>query len=148
MACPSVMTPGQLVDYVQLPKRFQGKDNLRPYYGDPEWAVRAIFTAHLSWFDGNPSNLFPLTPREEAERVAKLAGGEEALLAAAKQAMAEGNPQWTAQLCDHLLAIDPNAKPPMLLKADALAAVAETVLSGIGRNYYLTVAQELRQAAK
>lgn len=142
------LTPDELVDYVQLPKRFQGKDNLRPYYGDPEWAVRAIFTAHLGWFDGNPSNLFPLNPREEAERVAKLAGGEKALLEAAKQAMAENDPQWTAQLCDHLLALDPNAKESMLLKADALEAIAITVLSAIGRNYYLTVAQELRQAAK
>jgi len=142
------LTPDELVDYVQLPERFQGKDNLRPYYGNPEWAVRAIFTAHLGWFDGNPSNLFPLNSREEAERVAKLAGGQDALLAAAKKAMAENDPQWATQLCDHLLALDPNAKEPMLLKADALEAVAENVLSGIGRNYYLTVAQELRQAAK
>lgn len=142
------LTPDELVDYVQLPERFQGKDNLRPYYGNPEWAIRAIFTAHLGWFDGNPSNLFPLNPREEAERVAKLAGGEDALLEAAKEAMAGNDPQWTAQLCDHLLALDPNAKEPLLLKADALEAIAKTVLSGIGRNYYLTVAQELRQAAK
>lgn len=59
-----------------------------------------------------------------------------------------GDHQWTAQLCDHLLALDPDAKEPMLLKADALEAAAENVLSGIGRNYYLTIAQELRQAAK
>ena len=53
------LTPDQLVDYVQLPERFKDKDNLRPYYGNPEWAVRAIFTGYLGWFDGNPSNLFP-----------------------------------------------------------------------------------------
>jgi alkyl sulfatase BDS1-like metallo-beta-lactamase superfamily hydrolase len=142
------LTPDELVDCVQLPQRFQGKDNLRPYYGDPQWAVRAIFTAHLGWFDGNPSNLFPLNPLEEAERVAKLAGGKDALYAAAKEALAENDPQWAAQLCDHLLALNPNAKEPSLLKANALEAIAKDVLSAIGRNYYLTVAQELRQAAR
>jgi alkyl sulfatase BDS1-like metallo-beta-lactamase superfamily hydrolase len=110
--------------------------------------VRAIFTAHLGWFDGNPSNLFPLNPLEEAERVAKLAGGKDALYAAAKEALAENDPQWAAQLCDHLLALNPNAKEPSLLKANALEAIAKDVLSAIGRNYYLTVAQELRQAAR
>lgn len=141
------LTPDELVDDVQLPERFQGKDHLRPYYGNPKWAVREIFAAHLGWFDGNPSNLFPLTPREEAERIAKLAGGEEALLLAAKEAMHENDPQWSAQLCDHLLALDSNDKEAMRLKADALDAISKHVLSGIGRNYYRTVAQELRQKA-
>ena len=62
--------------------------------------------------------------------------------------MAERDFQWAAQLCDHLLALDPTAKEPKLIKADALEAIAQNVLSGIGRNYYLTVAQELRQDAE
>lgn len=141
------LTPDELVDYVQLPERFQEKDNLRPCYGNPEWAVRAIFTAHLGWFDGNPSNLFPLNPREEAQRVVKLVGGTEALLEAANEAIAENDSQWAAQLCDHLLALDPNDKEAMLLKANSLDAISEDVLSGIGRNYYRTVAEELRRKA-
>ncbi|MHC4106158.1 MAG: MBL fold metallo-hydrolase, partial [Planctomycetota bacterium] len=64
------MTPDELVDYVKLPERFVDKDYLREYYGNMQWAVRQIFNAHLGWFDGNPSNLFPLNPREEALRLA------------------------------------------------------------------------------
>jgi len=142
------LTPDQLVDYVQLPDRFKDKDHLRPYYGNPEWAVRSIFSGYLGWFDGNPSNLFRLSPKEEARRLAALAGGEAVLLAKANAALAEGDFQWAAQLCDHLLALDPTAREPKLIKAAALEAIAQDVLSGIGRNYYLTVAQELRQDAE
>ncbi|MFC1764912.1 alkyl sulfatase dimerization domain-containing protein [Planctomycetota bacterium] len=142
------MTPDELVDYVKLPQRFQGKDYLREYYGNVQWAVRQIFNAHLGWFDGNPSTLFPLNPQEEAQRVADLAGGASILLQKAKQALATGDAKWAAQLCDHLLALDHQTQTSKLLKADALEAIAENVLSGIGRNYYLTVAQELRAEVK
>ena len=141
------LTPDELVDYVKLPTRLAEKDYLREYYGNVEWAVRQIFNAYLGWFDGNPSNLFPLSPKEEAERIADLAGGKDALLAKARDAFARKDYQWTAKICDHLLALDPLAKEPKRIKADAFEGIAENVLSGIGRNYYLTVAQELRQEA-
>lgn len=142
------LTPDELVDHVKLPERFQDKDYLREYYGNVQWAVRQIFNAHLGWFDGNPTSLFPLNPHAEAQRMADLVGGSDVLLQKAKQALAAGDAQWAAQLCDHLIALDPGAAPPKLIKADALEAIAPHVLSAIGRNYYLTVAQELRSAAR
>lgn len=141
------LTPDELVGYVKLPERFAEKDYLREYYGNVEWAVRQIFNAHLGWFDGNASSLFPLNPKEEAQRVADLAGGPDALLVKARQALVGNDHQWAAQLCDHLLALDPTAKEPKLIKAEALEALAQNLLTATGRNYYLTVAQELRQGA-
>ena len=138
------LTPDELVGYVKLPARLADKDYLREYYGNVEWAVRAIFQGYLGWFDGNPSNLFPLAPKAEAQRIAKLAGGDAALLEQVRQALKNGDAQWAAQLCDHLLALDPTAREPKLIKADALTALAEKLLTATGRNYYLTVAQELR----
>ncbi len=142
------LTPDQLVDYVELPARFEGKDYLREYYGNVQWAVRAIFDGYLGWFDGNPSNLFPLSPSENARRMATLAGGADALLENARTALASGDAQWAAQLCDNLLALDPSAVEPKLLKADALEHLAEALLTATGRNYYLSVAQELRASTK
>jgi alkyl sulfatase BDS1-like metallo-beta-lactamase superfamily hydrolase len=141
------MTSDQLVGYVKLPAHLAEKDYLREYYGNVEWAVRAIFDGYLGWFDGNPSNLFPLPPEEEARRMAKLAGGEAALLELARKALADGDAQWSAQFCDHLLALNRQAREPKLVKADALTALAEKLLTATGRNYYLTYAQELRAAA-
>ena len=141
------LTPDQLVDYVQLPAQLADKDYLRPYYGHPEWAVRSIFSGYLGWFDGNPSNLFPLRPREEAEHIAQLAGGPERMLAQAREALANGDAQWTAQLCDHLLALEFMTDDVRRLKADALDALAPQHVNALARNYYQSVADELRGSA-
>lgn len=141
------MTPDELVEFVKLPEHLASKDYLREYYGNVQWAVREIFAGHLGWFDGNPSNLFPLCPREEASRVAELAGGPDGLLKRAAEALARRDAQWAARLCDHLLAIDPTARTPKLIKAAALRDLAEHCLTATARNYYFSVANELEKGA-
>ena len=141
------MTPNQLVDYVQLPEKYQNLDYLRPYYGNPQWAIRAIFGGYLGWFDGNPSNLFPLADKQEAQRMAKLAGGEDALRESVATALNEQDYQWAAQLCDYLLALDPNDKAAMLDKAQALTELAQDKLTTTARNYYISSAILLRKQA-
>jgi alkyl sulfatase BDS1-like metallo-beta-lactamase superfamily hydrolase len=138
------LTPDELVDYVQLPSRFADNQYLQPYFGHPQWAVRSIFSAHLGWFDGNPTNLFPLSPRQEAERVARLAGGQTRLVEAIQTALSSGDYQWAAQLTDYMLTLDPHAQELRRLKAEALEALAERTVSAPARNYYLSVAQDLR----
>ena len=141
------MTPDELVDYVTLPQEYAEKDYLREYYGNVEWAVRSIFAGTLGWFDGNPTTLFSLPVKEEAERMAALAGGKTKLEGAARRALELDDYQWAAQLCDHLIALDPTATKPKLMKAEALEGLAENLLTATGRNYYLTCAQELRKSA-
>jgi uncharacterized sulfatase len=139
------MTPDELVEYVQLPERLANSEYLQPFYGHPDWGVRQTFSNYLGWFDGNASNLFPLPPKEEAERVAKLAGGKEMLLQSARDALAEDDNQWAAQLADHLLAINADDNDAKQIKADALTKLAGNMVNATARNYYLTVARELRE---
>lgn len=139
------MTPDELVEYVQLPERLASKDYLQPFYGHPEWGVRSVFSGYLGWFDGNPTNLFRLSPKSEAERVAELAGGTDKLLQAAKDALASDDDQWAAQLSDFLLAINKESIEARQVKADALTKLAHNMVNATARNYYLTVARELRE---
>nr|WP_232103036.1 alkyl/aryl-sulfatase [Gimesia maris] len=139
------MTPDELVEYVQLPENLASKDYLQPFYGHPEWGGRSVFNGYLGWFDGNPTNLFRLSPKSEAERVAKLAGGTDKLLASAHDALAADDNQWAAQLADHLLAIEPGNPTAMQIKADALTRLARNMVNATARNYYLSVARELRE---
>ncbi len=141
------MTPNELVHQVKLPPELATKDYLRDFYGNVEWGVRAIFSGTIGWFDGNPTHLFSLPLAEEAKRMAALAGGEKQLALRARQALDEGDPQWCAQLCDHLIALNPEAREPKLLKAESLEVLAEELVTATGRNYYLTVADELRRDA-
>lgn len=92
--------------------------------------------------------MFPLPPKAEAERVAKLAGGTDKLLASAREALAADDDQWAAQLADYLLAINAADKDAKQIKADALTKLASNMVNATARNYYLTVARELRETTK
>ncbi|WP_166821856.1 alkyl/aryl-sulfatase [Thalassoroseus pseudoceratinae] len=141
------LTPDELVEYVRLPERLANKDYLQPFYGHPDWGVRSVFNSYLGWFDGNATNLFPLPPKAEAERMVQLAGGKDKLVQAAQNALADDDNQWAAQLADHLLAIDKEDVPAKHIKADALTNLAHKMVNATARNYYLTVARELRKSS-
>ena len=141
-------TPDELAAEIRLPEHLAGLDYLGEYYGNVAWAVRQIFGQYVGWFDGNPLHLYTnFTTRDEAARTAALAGGEEALLKNARAALRNNDPAWAARLADHLLALRPDDAQILELKADALDALGETMLTATGRNYTLSVAQNLRQKA-
>ena len=142
------LTPEQLVESVKLPSRLAENPYLAEYYGTVAWSVRNIYTGYLGWFDGNATNLFPMSTRDRAERIAELAGGAEVLLERLRKAVEAGDHQWAAELADLVIALDPDAAEPKLREADALAALGEKQISANGRNYYLTRAQQLRRVAK
>lgn len=139
------LSPDQLVDVVKLPEELASAPYLRPFYGTVPWAVRSIYAGTLGWFDGNPTNLFPLPARERARRTLDLVGGEAKLLSLSRNALLKGDVQWALELVDHLLALDADHREARSLKAQALETLGRDQSSANGRNYYLSVAQELRR---
>jgi len=65
------------------------------------------------------------------------------LLNQLRDAIAEGDNQWAAQLADALIALDVELLEVKSLKAQALKALAEEQINATARNYYLTYAHEL-----
>jgi uncharacterized sulfatase len=57
----------------------------------------------------------------------------------------KGDVQWALELVDHLLALDASHPEGRSLKAEALETLGRDQSSANGRNYYLSVAQELRR---
>lgn len=96
-------TCDQLVEEIKLPPEFVGLPYLGEHYGCTEWTVRAVFTAYLGWFDGNPTHLHPLGCKKRAEKTVALMGGAEAVYRAAEGALDEGEYQWCLELCDLLM---------------------------------------------
>lgn len=127
-----------IADSIALPPDIADKPWLGEFYGKASWSARAFAVGTLGWYDGNPTHLGTLSSRRRAEHVAALAGGAEALKAAA---MATDDLQWCLELCDHLLAIDQDVAG---LKADTLEKLAETEINATARNTYLTEAERLR----
>jgi alkyl sulfatase BDS1-like metallo-beta-lactamase superfamily hydrolase len=137
------LSPGELAHTIKLPDPLANKDDLREFYGVVEWSVRAIYSGYLGWFDGNPTNLFPLSPAEEAKRMVELIGSEKRLIKEAEKALASEDFQWACQLADFALELDPGSSEVKRLKAEALFALADRQISSNARHYYLSVAKEL-----
>jgi alkyl sulfatase BDS1-like metallo-beta-lactamase superfamily hydrolase len=94
-------------------------------------------------FDGNATNLFPLSTKERAAAILDLAGGETPVLAKAHAAFDQKNFQLTAELTDYVLAIHPENRDTRMLKAQALTELGERQISANGRNFFLSSAQYL-----
>lgn len=140
--------PDELVAYVKLPKHLADLDYLTEFYGRIDWSVRSIHNGYLGWFDGNATSLNPLTPKEEAIRMSKLVGGENALYNAAAAAMNSEDFQWAAQLADHLIHLNFQPVKSKRLKAEALTMMAKDSHNALTRNYFLTTALQLKYQAK
>ena len=135
--------PDELVAHVKLPPHLAESPYLQEYYGTVEWSVRAIYSEHLGWFDGNPTHLFPLPEKDRALNVIALAGGVPNTLSHARDALANGEFRWAAELTDFVLAVDAASVDAKRLKAQALTELGERQTSANARNYYLSVAQFL-----
>ncbi len=135
--------PDELVQHVKLPPALAESPYLQEFYGTVAWAVRAIYTDYAGWFDGNPSNLFPLPENDRAARIIELAGGRDEVLLKARRAVVNKDFQWAAELTDYVLAIDGGNVEAKRLRATALTELGERQISAIARNYYLTAAQFL-----
>ena len=142
------LRPDELVERVKLPTDLAASPYLQEFYGTVSWSVRAIYADYIGWFDGNATNLFPLSTRERAAAILDLAGGETPVLAKARAAFDQKNFQLTAELADYVLAVHPENRDAISLKARALTELGERQISANGRNFYLSSAQYLLKDAR
>ena len=142
------LTMDELVETVKLPDHLANSPYLQEFYGCIAWSVRAIFTGYLGWFDGNPTNMFTLSPRGEAAEMVALVGGAATLLQHAEDALSSDKLQWAMQLVDRLIALDEQAERAKQIKIEALSKLAERQINATARNYYLSYASELRASAE
>lgn len=139
--------PDELAATVKLPPGLAAHPWLREYYGSVEWMVRGLYADRIGWFDGNATGLLPLPGKARAERLVAALGGARKVRAAAQAALASGDPRWAAELADAVMMTAADDRAALRIKADSLAALAEQQINAIARNYYLTVAQRLREQA-
>ena len=141
------MTTDEIVEHARLPERFAKLDYLSDYYGTVEGTVRDVYAQDLGWFDGDPLSLHRESPRKQSERMADLAGGVDALMAKARDAMQQDDPLGAAQLLRHVIRLRPTDRDAKLMMADALAIVGEQTFNGPVRNYTISSANRYRRQA-
>ena len=136
-------TPDELAREVKLPPDLAKHPYLQEWYGAVAWSVRGIYAQQVGWFDGNPTNIYPLSPAERAKKLLAMSGGKEAFLKAAANSLKDGDFQWSAELVDYVLAVDSKNTEARNIKAQALTELGERQQNATARNYYLTTAQYL-----
>jgi alkyl sulfatase BDS1-like metallo-beta-lactamase superfamily hydrolase len=135
--------PDELVQRVKLPSHLAQNPYLQEFYGSVAWSVRAIYSDYVGWFDGNPTNMFPLPQQDRAARLVRLMGGKDQVLASARAAIAANEFQWAAELSDYLLAVDSTNIDAKRIMARALRELGEQQINATARNYYLSSAEYL-----
>lgn len=137
------LTPDEIAARIRLPAHLEQSPFLQEFYGKPSWSAKSVFFGNLGWFDGNPSTLQPLTPKDEAERMAKLAGGVDALAKQVTDAEDAGDHQWALTLSDHVLRLQPDHAAVKHARIAALRALGEREANPNARHWYLMSAREL-----
>ena len=135
--------PDEIVEMISLPKHIADSPYLYEFYGTVRWSVKSIFNGYLGWFSGNPSELDPLSRKEKAIRISRLAGGNDKLLDQLKIAVENNDMQWALELSDHLIALDYFIDEVKDLRIDALIYEGSRSSNPNKRNYFLSSALEL-----
>jgi alkyl sulfatase BDS1-like metallo-beta-lactamase superfamily hydrolase len=139
----------EIAEQLQLPPSLQQEWYAGEYYGCLSQNVKGIYQRYMTWFDGNPANLWKHPPKEEGKRYVDCMGGVHAVLEKAKEFADKGDLRFAATLLDHVVAAEPSNEQG---QQQQLAAVYERLGFGaenaVWRNFYLTAAQELVSKSK
>jgi alkyl sulfatase BDS1-like metallo-beta-lactamase superfamily hydrolase len=132
------LTPGEIMELIELPPHLANDPNLKEYFGEVDRDVFQIFQQYMGWFTGESRDIFPTSPREEAEKMAYLAGGTDELGVKAKAALDESNMRWALIFSDYVLLLDPENAEAREVKNTALISLAEESSNAQVRNYLLS----------
>ncbi|HLN76825.1 MAG TPA: alkyl sulfatase dimerization domain-containing protein [Nocardioidaceae bacterium] len=135
----------EIAETLQMPPALVAAWHTHGYYGSVSHNVKAIYQRYLGWYEGNPARLWPHPPAESARRYVAAMGGADAAVGQAREAYADGDYRWTAQLLDHVLFTDPAHPEARALLADAFEQLAYGAENGTWRSAYLAGAKELRE---
>ena len=131
-----------------FPRALAADASSRGYYGTLSHNMRAVYDFYLGFYDGNPATLDPLPRAEVAQRYVEALGGEAALLALGREALAAGDYRWVVELVNHAVFANPASAEARALQADALEQLGYQAEAAPWRNAYLMAAFELRNGPR
>jgi alkyl sulfatase BDS1-like metallo-beta-lactamase superfamily hydrolase len=137
------LLPDEIAAKLQLPAHLAASPYLQPFYGKASWSAKAVFNGNLGWYSGDPADLQPLPPDDEARRMVELAGGVAALQKQIDHALQQQDWQWALQLSGYALRVDASSQPAKDARIAALRALAGAETNPPARDWYYSAAHEL-----
>jgi alkyl sulfatase BDS1-like metallo-beta-lactamase superfamily hydrolase len=138
------LTSVEIAEEIAFPPSLALNFANRGYYGTVSHNAKAVYQHYFGWFDGNPANLNPLPPTENARRYVDYMGGAAQVIEKARGSYAAGDYRWVATVLNHVVFADPRNQVARDLLADTYDQLGYQAESGPWRDFYLTGANELR----
>jgi len=142
------LLPDEIAARVQLPAHLAASPYLQPFYGKASWSAKSIYAGNLGWYDGDPAELQPLEPADEAKHMVTLAGGAAALDDKIEAAAKQGEQQWVLQLSSYALRANPDDARAKQARIAALKALGGAETNPPARDWYFVAARELEGQLK
>lgn len=140
------LTGVEIAEILKLPPTLDNAWHLQGYYGSLNHNVKAIYQRYMTWFDGNPVNLWKHPPVEEGKRYISCMGGIDRSVTLAEDFASRGDLRFAATLLGHAIAAEPKHVGARTLLASVFTKLGHGALNATWRNFYLTGAQDLQQA--
>jgi alkyl sulfatase BDS1-like metallo-beta-lactamase superfamily hydrolase len=138
------VTINEIHNTYRVPKSLQEKWYCRGYHGSPEHNSRGVVQRYLGFWDGNPTTLIPLSPRDSAPLYVEMMGGSERIIARGRQLHDEGQYLLAQEIVNKLVQAEPHNRVAKDLLADIFEQLGYQQENPGLRNCYLAAAYELR----
>ena len=138
-------TGTEIAERLELPPALARAWDARGYYGSVSHNVKAIYQRYMGWINGNPASLWQHPPAESARRYLDCMGGVDAVVARARDYLADGDARFAAQLLNHAVFTKPDSEPAKELLAETYQRLGQGAENATWRNFYLMGAKELRE---
>ena len=138
------VTINEIHNVYEVPKSLQQQWAARSYHGDVRNNSRAVINRFLGFYDGNPVNLIPLSPKDSAPLYVEMMGGSAKIMAKGKELIAKGQYLQATEILNKLVFAEPENKPARRMLADAYEQLGYQSESTSVRNSFLQGSYELR----
>jgi alkyl sulfatase BDS1-like metallo-beta-lactamase superfamily hydrolase len=138
------VTINEIHNVYEVPKSLQQQWAVRSYHGDVRNNSRAVVNRFLGFWDGNPVNLMPLSPRDSAPLYVEMMGGAEKIMTKGGELYAQGKYLEASEILNRLFLAEPQNQAARDLLGNVYEQLGYQAESTSVRNSFLQGAFELR----
>jgi len=138
------VTINEIQNVYKLPDSLKNKWSAHSYHGSEEHNSRAVINRYIGYWDGNPTTLTPLSPKESAPLYVEMMGGSAKIIAKGKQLYSQGKYLEGTEIVNKLVYAQPTNTAAKDLLADLFEQIGYQKESPSVRNSFLGAAYELR----
>ena len=102
------VTINEIHNLYKLPDSLRKHWAAHSYHGSEEHNSRAVINRYLGYWDANPANLIPLSPRESAPLYVEMMGGANKIMAKAQQLHDQGRYREAVEILNKLVYAEPD----------------------------------------